>query len=310
MLPQDPERTEHLCRLFGIPEFIIPWLDRFFEPEEFDLIHELSSGPVHAASLQTPFSNVERASQRGVINCLEDGGLELADFHARFEMWALFEGWKDLPDSVRERLNNWEFDSYQARKREFIETLTSGQSPANVQEKTEYLLLHEIEDFLRRAEHMYLWPCNCRAMMGRCPKPLYTCLRFTNSRGIGWEISHERAVDITQQAHRAGLMQLAEIYREPDGTLNGALCNCCADCCYPHLLAERLESQKIWPASRYVARFLEERCTQCGRCVRRCPFQAFRKEKGKIVFVEDQCRGCGLCATTCPEDAIQMIALI
>lgn len=332
MVQYDIGWRNSVCQAFGIPNVIEAWLDRFFEPEEFDLILALAAGPLSCNELwtklvppthtkgdsfKTPIVEtfLERAYKWGIINYGVDGTLELADFHARFEIWALFEGWKDIPGEVRKQLNAWEMAYYEARKRDMIENLKLGIVDPT-QEIAEYLLLYEAEELLEKVEHVYLWPCNCRAMMGQCSKSLYTCLRFTNERGRGWEISRERAKEITREANRSGLMQLAGVAMEPDESIAGGLCNCCSDCCYPHLLAERLDSQKIWPKSRYVAHYQRERCTSCGLCVRRCPFQAFQKEnlasraqKRDIRFFADRCRGCGVCATGCPEGAIQMIPL-
>ena len=33
-------------------------------------------------------------------------------------------------------------------------------------------------------------------------------------------------------------MQNGEVSVSEDGTISGAICNCCADCCFPHQLAE------------------------------------------------------------------------
>jgi ferredoxin len=162
-------------------------------------------------------------------------------------------------------------------------------------------------------------------MMGRCRKDVYTCLRFANHRSAGWEISKSRAKQIIKLANQKGLMQNAEISLGPDGAISGAICNCCADCCYPHLLAEKLDVGGLWPLTRYVAKHLETRCTSCGRCVKRCPFDAFKfrdastapqpdpnsrkKAKRTVVFDSRLCRGCGVCSTGCPENAIEMIRL-
>ena len=311
-MTQDATSWATVSAAFGIPEFLQPWLDRFFEPEELDLILELASGPLLAVDLSA--KGLQRAYKRGIINCCEDDRIELADFHARFEIWAIFEGWKDIPQDIRFRLTEWELEDYEARNRKMLEGLKFGQPLEAGQKDSQYLLLHEAEELLDRAEHIYLWPCNCRAMMGRCPQSLYTCLRFDNDRGLGWEISHQRAKEITRDAHRQGLMQLGEIVVTEGGTREGGLCNCCADCCFPHLLAERLESQKIWPRSRYIAHYDAEQCLSCAVCVKKCPFQAFQWEennsiqaKGRqILFKPEQCRGCGICASACPADAIEM----
>jgi Pyruvate/2-oxoacid:ferredoxin oxidoreductase delta subunit len=159
-------------------------------------------------------------------------------------------------------------------------------------------------------------------MMGRCTKNIYTCIRFENKRDAGWEISRTRAQDIVQSANKSGLMQNAEIALSPDGALSGAICNCCADCCFPHQLAGQLDAAGLWPLSRYVAGYRADRCSACGRCVRRCPFGAFLysdttnkewigspKSGGTISYNHSLCRGCGVCSTGCPENAIEMIRL-
>jgi len=189
----------------------------------------------------------------------------------------------------------------------------------------EYVLLPEAEALIDKADHIYLWPCNCRMMMGRCRQDLYTCIRFTNHRNAGWEISKFRAKQIVNHANQQGLMQNAEISIESDGAIDGAICNCCADCCFPHQLAEEMDAAGLWPLTRYVAGHLETRCTSCGRCVKRCPFKAFefaeaanarqpdaigqKKAKRPVHFNSRLCRGCGVCSTGCPENAIEMIRL-
>jgi len=155
-------------------------------------------------------------------------------------------------------------------------------------------------------------------MMKKCTQSVYTCLRFENDRGVGWEISKSRAKEIVSLANKKGLMQSGEVGIAEDGGISGAICNCCADCCYPHRLAEHCSAQKLWPLSRYVARYLKDRCIACGRCAKRCPFQAFTSEKSRqaskaqsrtIHFNEDLCRGCGVCSTGCPEEAIEMTVI-
>ena len=142
-------------------------------------------------------------------------------------------------------------------------------------------------------------------------------MRLENDRGVGWEISKSRAKKIVSLANKRGLMQSGEVGIAEDGSISGAICNCCVDCCYPHKLAEHRNAQNLWPLSRYVARHLEDRCIACGRCAKRCPFQAFTSEKSRapkaqsksIQFNENLCRGCGVCSTGCPEEAIEMTVI-
>jgi len=312
--------------MLNFPDFLIPWLDRFYEPLEIDLLQVLAGKPFEKEQIRKVLPKnkilkdnnnfdlfLKRAWQRGVVKFLDDQRIELEDFHVRYEYWALFEGWKDLPSEIKDQLNAWELNHYIASHAQSAEDLKKGQQRDSNKIIPEYLLLNEVEALFKRIPEFYLWPCNCRAMMGSCRRSEYTCIRFSNERGIGWEISRQKALDIVKEANKNGLMQSAELGRDKQGRITGALCNCCSDCCFPHQLSQRLNAQRYWPLSRYVAHPPNEDCSKCGKCVRRCPFGIISqekniKEKKRLVPVidVDQCRGCGVCATGCPENAIKM----
>ena len=323
-------KLQDFLSTYKMPGFLKGWIDRFFEDIEIELVMHLANKPstrkeinlTFSQRLESEFSNdssdlATRAYRKGIINRREDNRFEPADFHARFDKWAMFEGWKDIPDNIRKQLIAWELAYYEKVHSDQISMLKKGQPREQSLIYPEYILPLEAEALLDRAMHIYLMPCNCRSMMNKCTQSLYTCLRFENDRGVGWEISKSRAKKIVSLANTNGLMQSGEVAITDNGGIRGAICNCCADCCYPHRLAERLNAQKLWPLSRYVARYLKDRCIACGRCARRCPFQAFTSQKSRgskaqsktIQFNEDLCRGCGVCSTGCPEDAIEMAAI-
>jgi len=324
------DKLQSFLRVFEIPDFIEPWIDRFFEEIEIDLVMSLANKPLTRKEINRAFLSgfkldssdvssdlMTRAYRKGIINLREDNRFEPADFHARFDKWAMFEGWKDIPDEIRNQLNAWELAHYERQHADQITMLRKGRSRDQFLIYPEYILLHEAEALVDIAMNIYLMPCNCRSMMNKCTQSVYTCLRFENDRGVGWEISKSRAKKIVSMANKKGLMQSGEVRIVDNGSISGAICNCCADCCYPHKLAEHLNAQKLWPLSRYVARHLKDRCIACGRCAKRCPFQAFTSEKGRvskaqsksIQFNADLCRGCGVCSTGCPEEAIEMKAI-
>jgi len=308
-----------LSDICGIPLFLEPWITRFYSPFEIDLLATLHGNAMmadeacHALGPECTGSFLERAWRHGVVRRLDDGRFAPADFHVRFESWALFEGWKDLPEDIKDRLNRWELDHYTARHRDTVASLKAGQPRPLAEACPEYLLLGEVARLFHRIGHFYLWPCNCRAMVRGCTQPQMTCIRFSNPRGIGWEISRERALSVVKDANRQGLMQSAELAVDSQGRLDGALCNCCNDCCFPHQLSSSLGAEKIWPLSRYLAKISPGPCNGCGRCVRRCPFGVIsqaKKEKSRPPSPPDietaLCRGCGICATDCPQEAIRM----
>jgi len=310
----------------NLPDFLMPWLDRFYEPLEMDLLQILAGKPLEKEKIRiilgknntldddTDFDRfLKRARQRGVIKFLDDRRIVLEDFHIRFESWALFEGWKDLPAEIKDKLNVWELDHYIASHAQSAEDLKNGQQRDHSKIIPEYLLLDEVEALFKKIPKFYLWPCNCRAMMGSCQQSEYTCIRFSNDKGIGWEISRQKALDIVKEANKNGLMQSAELGLDKQGRMTGALCNCCSDCCFPHQLSQRLYAQKYWPLSRYVAQGPTQDCSKCGKCVRRCPFgiisqeKSIKEKKRLVPMIDvDQCRGCGVCATGCPEGAIKL----
>jgi len=322
------EETSHLCELLGMPGFIVPWLDRFYEPAEIAWILTFDpessadatskdQGPFHGGHVHKSLSEfLARCYGRAVANRDADGNHVPAGFHQRYEIWSLFEGWQDIPDEIRMRLNQWELEYFVETKQPIIQDYQKSGLRDKAVVWPEYVLLAEAQALIDKVPRIFLWPCNCRAMMKACSKPEIVCLRFENSRDLGWEISKQRAKDIMLAAHKSGLMQSAEIGIAADGSIHGAICNCCSDCCYPVQLANHLNVAGLYPLRRYLADFNAEKCTTCGRCVKRCPFQAFSLDSKtsngaegsskQVHFSADRCRGCGLCSTTCPDDAIVM----
>ncbi len=317
-----PQSFQQLGSIVDAPEFIWPWLDRFYEPGEIRLLEQwqhLRSVESNAISIERlkavrgfDENAIDRLLKRGVVS-QADHKVIPADFHKRYDIWAAFEGYKDIPKAITTQLNRWELDHYIITHKSAVENIkkTGKLDPGVVTPR--YLLLNETLAVLDEVEHVYLWPCNCRSMIQSCSKPVYTCLRFENSQGQGYEISREKAKEIVRLANQKGLMQSGELGRKADGRLIGAICNCCVDCCFPHLLARELNAEKIWPNSRHLAAWNETRCSSCGRCIKRCPFEAFTlstsEENKNIIYDKTRCRGCGLCHVTCPADAIEMIAL-
>lgn len=309
----------------NIPEFLTPWIDRFYDPLEIDLLQILKNRPLEKKSViklliknkvLKAFNDfdqfLERARIRGVVKILDDKSIALEDFHIRFEYWALFEGWKDLPSEIKDKLNNWELNNYIKSHAQYAEGLKKGLQRVSSKIYPEYFLLEEVEALFEIIPKFYLWPCNCRAMIGNCRQSEFTCIRFSNDRDIGWEISKEKALIIVNEANKKGLMQSAELRLDEKGEITGALCNCCNDCCFPHQLSERLNVNKYWPVSRYVVLPPTNDCNKCGKCVRRCPFGLISQEKHttkkqfRVPVIDiEQCRGCGICATGCPQDAIK-----
>jgi Pyruvate/2-oxoacid:ferredoxin oxidoreductase delta subunit len=288
----------------GAPDFILPWLDRFYDADDVDLLRAAAAGSLEGVDGM----RLERAVRRAVLNVGDEGSYTAADFHERLEIWAMFEGWKDVPLALRRQLADWDVDYYAHRIRADVEAVRDGRPGDSYEARYTYVLLGEAEAIVAAQDHVYLWPCDCRSIVGKCRKPVPVCLRFENDRGIGWEISRERALDILLRADKAGLMHTADLHDDPAEST--AICNCCTDCCYPHLAAERLGTEDVWPVRRRVAHIDMDLCKSCGRCGLRCPFEAVVGDSGGRPAVDPAlCRGCGLCATGCSADAIDLLPL-
>jgi len=117
---QTTAKLQHFLSIFEIPDFLEPWIDRFFEDIEIELVMRLTNKPLTRREINlafqlglksdSPDDNSDlatRAYRKGIINRRDDHRFEPADFHARFDKWAMFEGWKDIPDEIRSQLNAW-----------------------------------------------------------------------------------------------------------------------------------------------------------------------------------------------------------
>jgi Pyruvate/2-oxoacid:ferredoxin oxidoreductase delta subunit len=293
----------------GAPGFMLPWLDRFYDQGDVDLVLAVGGADGAGGDLG-PFgkARLDRAVRRAVLDRDEGGALAPADFHARLEIWAMFEGWKDISLAVHRRLADWEVDHYAEKIRQNVEATCDGRPGDSYEARYAYVLIDEAKAIIDAQDHVYLWPCDCRSIVSRCRKPKDVCLRFDNDRGLGWEISRERALDILHATDKAGLMHTADVHADPAAT--SSICNCCTDCCYPHLAADRLGVTGAWPVRRHVARIDMDLCKDCGRCGLRCPFAAIVcRPDGRPEFDAALCRGCGLCATGCSVDAIELLPL-
>src|SRR5450759_701183 len=116
----------------GAPEFLLPWLDRFYTPADAGLVLAAAgagNATDRAAGLGALAPQaLERAVRRAVLDRADDGLFTPSSFHARFEMWAFFEGWCDLPDDVRRRLNEWELADYIGKIGPGVEAMRDGRA--------------------------------------------------------------------------------------------------------------------------------------------------------------------------------------
>ena len=311
----EADRLRVVADIVAAPDFVRPHLGSFYEPDDLTLLETLGGGqrPVGDLLAELPEATAEglrRAHRRAVITLSRDvTTAAAASFSDRFEAWIVFEGWKDLPSPVRERLAAWDMDKFVEEIREPVAQMAAGRSPEEATGNDTFILLDEAEAIIGGAKKVFVRPCSCRRIAQSCDKPVDVCLWVdADERDEGWEISRERGIEILRAADKAGLMRTAN---DSDAATATWICCCCPDCCYPILAGQRLGAADVYPARRYLAALDDDACTRCGICVRRCPFGAWslegKKEQRVLRLEERECRGCGVCATGCPEDAITMV---
>ncbi len=152
-------------------------------------------------------------------------------------------------------------------------------------------------------------PCICRRehkMKGAgCDRPLETCLvfglgaRYYEENGLGRPIEQQEALDILDEAEKAGLVL------QPSNTQKVSnICACCGCCCQILINLKKLPEPANHAASNYFATVDPELCVGCGTCVDRCQMEAVEMDGDCASVLLKRCIGCGLCVTTCPEEAI------
>jgi Na+-translocating ferredoxin:NAD+ oxidoreductase subunit B len=169
----------------------------------------------------------------------------------------------------------------------------------------------KLEEEIRAARKIAVTDCVCRKETGLvghgCDYPRETCLSFGVAadyyieNGIGREIDAEEALQILEDADKAGLVHAGANTEHLSN-----ICNCCPCCCasMKGIVAGGHNKEKYMNAL-YEAVIDIETCIGCQSCIERCPVKAIGGEETAVVD-RDKCLGCGLCAGVCPTEAITL----
>ncbi len=151
-------------------------------------------------------------------------------------------------------------------------------------DKSKILSYDMISKYISQVDHICVanWYCRMQAALrdDPCDKPMETCMAFgkmaaySASRGISRLISKADALKILEEAEKAGLVHV---------TTNTSdklhfICNCCGCHCLV------LQSSKLTSpcsnaiTSGFLSKLDEEKCTECGECIERCPMEALTME--------------------------------
>jgi Pyruvate/2-oxoacid:ferredoxin oxidoreductase delta subunit len=340
-------RLEMFVELFELPPAMLPHVDLVVSDREMDLVIGMGREALTLTEIAEKMAMdreeaeamMDAARRRGIVAPAgetvehehewgERGAgpvrYEACTFYQRVDRMAMYENWGDVPVEAREAVMEWQLQEFIDTWREAIEAM--GQDPdARVGvPNRDYLLLEEALAMVEAAVDHVVVPCDCRSIVQACDRPLEVCVRLdegaraTLDAGHGRRVSKEEMKRLVVDANRAGLMQTGDrLWREADKLFG--FCNCCGCDCYPIRAGRQLELDDAWPRVHHVAQRDLSACSHCGRCVRRCHFEAFYRDgrtievdgatRKLVAFDPETCRGCGICATGCPEGAIQMRAI-
>ena len=244
---------------------------------------------------------VKNAYHRGILSYVDESRnqMKLAGFYERMDVMAVSEQdvYRTIPEEGRKEICKWLFEQY-----------FQGLNPdASVRPTNDVILpLEKVLEFIdsKGSQPVYLNYCDCKSLNGECGKPVRTCITYKTgintyfSRGLSQAIDRERAKEIVINADKEGLMHTVN----PTG-----ICNCCGDCCYLFRSQKRRKSAGFWPEADYIIRHDGEKCVGCGACVKRCWFDVFTKEGGRVTANTEKCVGCGICMAGCPKDALKLV---
>jgi len=312
-----------------------PYMHMVVDAREMELVAGLgdqSLSPVEVAGiLGMPLDEtaifLQRAFARHVVNRkIVDGETRYtaANFYSRLDPLSMYENWRDVPVEARDAVIEWQLQEFIAKHLPVIEELKRAPEAFVNLPNQDMLLLDEALAMVDAATEHVVVPCDCRAIVMACNRPLEACIRLdagarhTLERGHGRRLTKEECKALVVDADRAGLMHTGlRTWRDREEIFG--FCNCCSCDCYPIRAGVRLGMAREWPRSHYIAQRELEKCEQCGICAQRCHFGAFYRDGSKVerngkgrlqvLFAPEKCWGCGLCATGCPEGAIAMAPL-
>ncbi len=166
---------------------------------------------------------------------------------------------------------------------------------------------------LRNPDHIVALECPCRANQASPCLPLDVCLIIgepfaslviDHHPGRAHWISQGEAETILREEHARGHVHHAFFKDAMLGRFY-AICNCCR-CCCGAMRASRAGVPMLAP-SGYVCCPDASRCTGCGACASRCPFDALTIGPSGVTIDRDACMGCGVCASSCPAGALRLV---
>ncbi|MGQ9653375.1 MAG: 4Fe-4S binding protein [Thermodesulfobacteriota bacterium] len=218
-------------------------------------------------------------------------------------------------DASREFLDLWkrymasEWPEYSKKIAAFMPQAAIRVLPVNrtIEAGARILAFDDVRTIVEGAASLAVTKCSCRAIDGKCGKPLEVCIQVNRAadyaieRGTGRELGKQEALEMLRMCEEEGLIHVADNRQE----VGHVICNCCDDCCmsWPAL---RAGAGRFVVPSRFQATVDSELCSACESCLDRCYFGAVSMEGDTAMVAPERCMGCGLCAVICPTEAITL----
>lgn len=172
----------------------------------------------------------------------------------------------------------------------------------------EVLPIDDAVAIVRSKQRISVADCLCRksrAMWGDvCSHSLETCMAFDAwadyyvENGMGRYIGQDEALEILRRDEEEGL--IIEVSNSQDVEV---MCACCSCHCASLIGLRHHPGPALRVFSNYKAEREEAICTNCLRCVPRCPSGARTELTRALVFDQERCIGCGLCVSVCASGA-------
>jgi Pyruvate/2-oxoacid:ferredoxin oxidoreductase delta subunit len=117
-------------------------------------------------------------------------------------------------------------------------------------------------------------------------------------------MTKSEALELLRSCEDRGLMHSIWTFKTP---FTAAICNCnLASGCMAMKLTAGYDVKVMWRGED-VAVLDAEKCTACGRCAKRCPFDAISSKPGVVTIPAEKCWGCGICRSACAQQAIVLV---
>jgi Fe-S-cluster-containing hydrogenase component 2 len=117
-------------------------------------------------------------------------------------------------------------------------------------------------------------------------------------------MTKSEAMELLRSCEDRGLMHSIWTFKTP---FTAAICNCnLASGCMAMKLTAGYDVKVMWRGED-VAVLDAEKCTACGRCAKRCPFDAISSKPGAVTIPAEKCWGCGICRSACAQQAIVLV---